>query len=1398
MGDRRLDARHSQGFASVPPPAASRIFQECATLAIEGGDLLKPVADQLGRASRRLIQPMRLAVVGQIKRGKSTLVNALLGEEIASTGQMELTFTVSEFSYANGRSVFVYYTDGTVEGPLPPDALDDRVVRDPAVANHLRKIRKVEYTSPNGLLRAFRLVDTPGLGSVHLISSQNASDFLGVSPAFAEEAEWAVMQETLTAMGRTARDVHVDTVNEVDQADAMLYLFSRGLHEEDFAAVAQFLGPAPDNVSPLRAFGVLSRCDQYWPPGRDLPGNPDPVTYNPMTLANVHAEQYMADSSIRRLFFTVVPVAGLVGIGACLLTGEEFGWLDDLRTVEPSLLARRLSDLGRFATQEIPDLPLPVAMRRRLTDRLGAWGIHLACSYLRDRLGEDEIRDQLMIDSGVVQMRRLITEHFGNRASIIKLDHGIHDVTVAIGRCRPQIHQTGGHAAETVDIIADRIERLRISEYDAAAELSVLSALYAGQLTLREEETAEILAVTGEHGTTWTARLNLAEEAPLEELVEVARRLAAKWALKEIDSTPNRATVLAARTIRRSYERIAAGIEGLRKPRSEAGGDMAQSIGSGVIYESAKVGDLNSLGVTAPQGELPTAVPGDIESFVGRHAELEYLQSILHSREPNVIVISGMGGSGKTALSLHAAHSVVELYPDGLIWVSLTDHRGKERTPAIILELLLQSLGVPSDLMQPDLESRISLYRSLLDRRQVLIVLDDATSVQQIQPFLPPDSSSVVMITSRRSLISLYGVGRVELDVFTPVESVDLLKRIVGPRAVAEPDALRAIAKLCGNLPLAISIIGAHLRARPHVSATALAAELAGMPRRLDSLDSWDTSVRTAFDISYSQLDKAPARAFRMLSLFPGGTFDAQAAAALLDGSDQLTVNWLAELADRHLISRQANRYRYHDLLRTFAKEVGEGDAPDERAAALARMRKWYMQRTRRAVTLVTTAAEAESERGLRDEALAWLEDERNNMLSIAAEAAATKEAKYVSDLADVLYPFYDLRGHWVDCQAIHELALQVARSAQDNASAQRILNSLGVAYREQHQYAACVSCLEESVALSEMTGSKETSTLALMNLGVAHHVLGQFSAAISCFESALSLSRELRLDTIIRQTLRSLGNAYYDMSCYDDAWRAYREALELCRSARDLRGEGIGLASLGTLYQVQGFPNEAIDCFTRSLEIAKEIFDPVSEGRALRNLGAAYAARGNINEAISTLDASVQIAERVQDVDTLYLASLGLGDIYLSCDNTREAKNWYETCRIAAKEIGDIQREARAVKALGDTVNRDHETELALAYYNDTADLLRDSLDRRGLASALLSTGSALTSLRRARDALSCFEEAAAIARDLGDPSVELASLRLLIDVVHELGQESDASAIRQRIDEIGDHPAHLAQENG
>ncbi|MEO3788020.1 dynamin family protein [Actinocorallia sp. B10E7] len=532
-----------------------RLLGECERIAAAGG--LSRLKAAAAGAITRLDQPMRLAVVGQIKRGKSTLVNALLGTEVAATGQLELTFTVNEFHHAPTETLRIQLDDGTVQ-ELPPGELREVSARDAEDGARLRRIRKVEFGLPNELLRTFRLVDTPGLGSVHGKDSENTADYLGIS-GFVSAAEQAGLLDVLKGMGRTAADVAADSAAELDRADAILYLFSRAMHERDHTAIEQFVGSAGGAVTPLKAFGVLSRCDQYWPPAEDLPGAPDPVTYDPMEVGRRLADEYLERPETRRLFFTVVPVAGLVGVGAQALGEEEFEWLADLAKAPPGRLVSRLSDAGLFANRDdltAAGITLPKERRRALVGRIGVWGIHLATGYLRDGLAPGQVRERLLEDSGVARLRSLAVGHFGNRASLIKLGSGLDRLTAAITAERLAARRAEGRPAPAVAEVAALVERIRTAE-PGFAELGILAEYYNGELTFTADEVEELLRVTGEHGVGLATRLGLSGTASPADLVAAADARIKAWAVRSQDPLLERRMADAARRILRTYDRLA-------------------------------------------------------------------------------------------------------------------------------------------------------------------------------------------------------------------------------------------------------------------------------------------------------------------------------------------------------------------------------------------------------------------------------------------------------------------------------------------------------------------------------------------------------------------------------------------------------------------------------------------------------------------------------------------------------------------------------------------------------------------------------------------------------------------------------------------------------------------------
>ena len=300
---------------------------------------------------------------------------------------------------------------------------------------------------------------------------------------------------------------------------------------------------------------------------------------------------------------------------------------------------------------------------------------------------------------------------------------------------------------------------------------------------------------------------------------------------------------------------------------------------------------------------VPAQLPADVDVFTGRVGELADLDRLLTTtptqagaREVGggsstavvISAVSGTAGVGKTALALRWAHRVRGGFPDGQLYVNLRGYDPDQPLSAADgLARFLRALGVAGAEIPLEVDERAASYRSLLDGRRILIVLDNAATVEQVRPLLPGTPSALVVVTSRDALVGLVardGARRLDLDLLPPEDAVVLLGVLIGGRVAAEPDAAAALAGQCARLPLALRIAAELAAARPTISLAGLVEELADEQRRLELLDAGGdprTAIRAVFSWSYLHLPSETARAFRLLGLHPGPDLDPYAAAAL-------------------------------------------------------------------------------------------------------------------------------------------------------------------------------------------------------------------------------------------------------------------------------------------------------------------------------------------------------------------------------------------------------------------------------------------------------------------------------------------------------------------------------------
>jgi DNA-binding SARP family transcriptional activator len=363
-----------------------------------------------------------------------------------------------------------------------------------------------------------------------------------------------------------------------------------------------------------------------------------------------------------------------------------------------------------------------------------------------------------------------------------------------------------------------------------------------------------------------------------------------------------------------------------------------------------------------PQGPtlavvLPAQLPADLPYFTGRDEARQRTLGLVNGHvltqdSMPVLAIDGIPGIGKTSLAIHLAHQLADAYPDGQLYVDLQgfDPEQSVLQPAEALQGFLNALGVPDAGIPASHHARSGLYRSVLAGRRILVVLDNARSVEQVRPLLPGSPGCLVLVTSRNRLTGLataHGAHLMTLDVLSPEDArAFLISRIGAVRTAADPAALTEIVDRCGRLPLALALVAGRALSHPDHSVTAIAGELRDARGSLDGFSDMGDDIRGIFSWSYRMLGPRAARMFRLLSLHPGPDITIPATASLAGvppGEARLLVG---ELIRTGLLAEHApGRFTTHDLIRAYAQELVESHETDEaREQAFGRLVDHYRQ----------------------------------------------------------------------------------------------------------------------------------------------------------------------------------------------------------------------------------------------------------------------------------------------------------------------------------------------------------------------------------------------------------------------------------------------------------------------
>ena len=735
-----------------------------------------------------------------------------------------------------------------------------------------------------------------------------------------------------------------------------------------------------------------------------------------------------------------------------------------------------------------------------------------------------------------------------------------------------------------------------------------------------------------------------------------------------------------------------------------------------------------ALTMVPPPTPLLTEIPPDAAFFTGRRQELAILRRLLkrHGDRPGSRVaigaIAGKPGIGKSALAVHAAHELASEFPDGQLYINLRGADDEPLSAEAALDELLRRFEVTGETMPQTLDGKAALYRRQVAGRKVLVVLDNAASEQQVRPLLPGTSTCAAIVTSRQVLAAL-DATLLELEVLNQATAVTLLRRVAGSaRLRGQADAVATVAKLCGYLPLALRIVGAKLAVQRRWTVAYLAERLADERRRLAELGEGDLDVRACFALSYRDLSPADARAFRMLGLVPGPDFAGEIAGAILAMEPEAACEHMERLVRLQLLELASgdSRYRFHDLLRLYARECLEADElPDNQEDATERMFYCYQDMAEILQGAVIYPRMHEQVFGvyavlLGDSAIESFEAERENLIAAMDAAFRAGDAYSGSRIGQRLMDYLFWRGYWDECEhaasavanaehfsigsreiyATQEAIAVLARLSSRRGNWKSAISYL--AYLRDIDYDSVITGEMEyelgnaNAALKHWTAAEDhylrsrefyeqqenhgAAAMTMIGLCRVYRAKGDWAGARAEAEKARSWF--LQDDDLEGTALAAaeFGNLSSDLQEWEDALGWYEQSLAKWKELESQKlvnksGAAAVLNGIGIVYGHQGRLDEAAMLHEQAAEIFQLLGIRDGEAQALAGLGEVRIAQARKDEAVHVLEKAIAIFDELRSAEPeLWEKAANAGSasaafryaLHISAARPAEAERWY------------------------------------------------------------------------------------------------------------------------------------------
>lgn len=898
----------------------------------------------------------------------------------------------------------------------------------------------------------------------------------------------------------------------------------------------------------------------------------------------------------------------------------------------------------------------------------------------------DTLVDRIWGDAPPAQARRSLQAH------IARIRRALEDAEPGGA---PLTRESGGYR---LDIRPEQVDLFRFRQ--ALREGADRAALRAGldlwqgeplaglrgdwaertRRTLRQEHAAAVVTWAeaeihaGDAAATVTRLTELTQEHPLDEA-------AATTLIRALYTVGRTAEALT------TYDRIR------RALRDELGADPGPALSA--VYEAVLRHDLPSR--AQPPPPVPAQLPVDVVAFTGRDDELATLDRLAAGAgaEPVLVCLTGTAGAGKTATAVHWGHRVRDRFPDGQLYLDLRGYDPDQPVPpADALAAFLTALLPAGTEIPLGATERAARFRTEVSGRRMLVVLDNAATVEQVRPLLPGTPTCVVVVTSRDSLaglVALYGAHRVDVGQLPAEDAIALLRRLAGTRVDDDPVAAAALADRCVRLPLTLRLAAELAVSRPATPLAGLVAELRADQRTLDLLSGGDdqrAAVRSVFSWSLRQLNPAATLAFAALGRHPAPTFDAYALAALADCPLDRALAALDTLVRAHLVAPVGTRYGMHDLLKAYAAEIGPADE-----AAADRLYGYHLATVAAAMDLlypgeshrrpaVAVPPVPMPEFADADDAREWLDAELATLAVLAANAPARGRPEDAVVLSALLFRYLD-GTHGPAALAIHGHARTAAQATGDRAAEAGALIALGGVFHQTGNQEAAVTNMWAAHALFGEIGDVAGQARAVANIGMVAERAGRFHVAVAHFADALAGHERSGDVTGQAHVLTRLGTVETLIGRVDDGREHLRQAMASHRRVGHRFGEAWVKVGLGELAVCEGRLSDATDLYRAAAALFGLLGHRDSQAWALDGMGRTATALGRAADAIRHHREALELFRAHGDRDGEASSLNGLGEARLAAGDKAAARVHHAEALLTAERTGAAEQEARAHRGL-------------------------------------------------------------------------------------------------------------------